>query len=301
MEFRTFRMQAHWVAPNIYGDMQHHTTNLGCVIPKTIRRELESLLKQFNQLVGARRTPYYRIDAYFDPRDGLITILEINASFVDGWGTALNLARAAGIRVPSESLTFPNRLATTDWVYLPELQLFRDELRELGHDGHSIVEWTYDDSQPIYVYGRVREVYDNVFPYDGLRLDNKLNLAQLSRRWQGRYVHIPRHFVSGKSNWDDIPGDAVLKFCNKNSIACQRARWSVCFGKPKGKAPFLRQCYREESLLAQEHITPASDGGIHNCQLVIMAIGNKVMTGYVQFSPKRLINDNSTHGPLMIQ
>jgi len=287
------------IAPVIYGENRHLTTNRGVVVFKETRQELKKFLSGFNASVGAAQTPYYRIDAYFDEQK--LWLLEINASFVDGWGTALNLARACGIMVDPALLVFPRRFASKNRVYLPELRLFVSELARLGIHDHNICECDDNASvEPIYVYGRVgSKDQPHIMPYDGIRLDNKLNLGAFSRVWTGDVVKVPQHYIGRFSPWEEIPREVVLKFCDKGSAECERAGQSVVFNKPLGKAPFIRRCYNAETLLAQAIVRPTKQDG-KNCQLVILAIGDEPITGYVQYSRSEIVNDNSTHGPLWI-
>ncbi|KKP33093.1 MAG: hypothetical protein A2360_00240 [Candidatus Staskawiczbacteria bacterium RIFOXYB1_FULL_32_11] len=296
INFYEFVLNSSVVAKKIYREDYHFTTNRGVVISHEVRIELKRLLSSFNNQVGIEKTPYYRIDAFFD--DESLWILEINASFVDGWGTALNLARAGGIRISSELLTFPTFFASKSWEYMPELELFVDELARLGLSGHHIHELHGNGVDSTYVYGRVgSKDQPNILPYDGLRLDNKLNLGLLSRGWDSVAVKIPRHYINRFDSWEEIPTDVVLKFCDKSSLECKQTRQSVLFDKPSGKAPFIRRCYREEKLVAQNFVQPVKQNG-SSCQLVILAIGEEPITGYVQYSRERIINDNSVHGPL---
>lgn len=299
VSFSDFDMDESIVAPVIYGDKRHSTTNRGVVISSETRQELKRFLSGFNASVGIEQTPYYRIDAYFDEQT--LWLLEINASFVDGWGTALNLARASGIVVDSTPLVFPRRLASTHWVYLPELRLFVSELGHLGSHDHDVCEWDGNGDDPIYVYGRVgSKSQPHVLPYDGLRLDNKLNLGLFSQTWSSDLVKTPRHYLGRSNSWEEVPREVALKFCDKGSAECARARQSVMLGKPSGKAPFIRRCYGEEALIAQNFVQPMKQDG-RNCQLVIFAIGDEPITGYVQYSLSKIINDDSTHGPLQIR
>jgi hypothetical protein len=135
ISFSDFDMDESIVAPIIYGDNRHSTTNRGVVISGETRQELKKFLFGFNASVGIEQTPYYRIDAYFDEQT--LWLLEINASFVDGWGTALNLARASGIMVDPSPLVFPKWFTSKSRLYLPELQLFVSELGEVGGIGRT--------------------------------------------------------------------------------------------------------------------------------------------------------------------
>lgn len=296
IDFFDFEMDKSIVAPIIYGENPQSTTNRGVIIPRETKQELKTFLSGFNTYVGTEQIPYYRIDAYFVERT--LWILEINASFVDGWGTALNLARASGIKVDPAPLIFPKRFVSVSKEYLPELNLFVAELSALNLKGHSVCE-NSNGIDLIYVYGRIRAKNRQILPYDGLRLDNKINLGLFSREWNGNLVKVPRHYINRFESWEDIPLEVALKFCDKGSHECEQARQSVMFNKPLGRAPFIKQCYKEEKLLAQDIVCSTKQGG-DNCQLIILAIGNEPITGYVQYSRKKIINDNSTHGPMRI-
>ena len=105
--FSEFNLNQSTVAPIIYSTSKHRTTNRGIIISGDIRQELKSFLSLFNAFIGVEKIPHYRIDAYFNEQS--LWILEINASFVDGWGTALNLARSSGISIDPKLLIFPKR------------------------------------------------------------------------------------------------------------------------------------------------------------------------------------------------
>ncbi len=298
INFFDFDMDQSIVAPVIYRNEKHKTTNKGIILPNYFTQEIRRFIASFNVSVGVEKPPYYRIDAYFNERS--LSILEINAAFVDGWGTALNLARASNISVNAKSLIFPQRFASTSLDYLPELLLLIEELDVLGYKSHLLCDFDRSFNDSVYVYGRIElKGVQNVFPYDGHRLDNKLNLAMFSKVWDSDLVKIPKHYVSRFNFWEEVPKEVVLKFCDKGSVECEQARQSVMFNKPSGKAPFIKRCYKEELLIAQDIIQPTKQER-YNCQLIIFVIGNEPVTGYVQYSDKEIINDNSIHGPLLI-
>ena len=209
---------------------------------------------------------------------------------------------ARGIEIDPTCFDFPHQLATIDDAYLPELILFATELLHRNLEPRIMCPWPLGQfaSQPTYVYGRIgSKDQPHVFPYDGRWLDNKLNLGLFSQIWGGHLVKVPPHYISRFEAWGEIPREVILKFCDKGSKACARARQSVIFNKPSGKAPFLKRCYKVETLLAQSIVRPTKLDG-NNCQLIILAIGDKPITGYVQYSQNDIINDNSIHGPLQI-
>ena len=121
IEFKEFPTKKELIAPVIYRETPHQTTNNGVVLSNEITNELSNFLALFNKFLKVQHDPYFRIDAYFDINTGMLYILEINASFVDGWGTALNLARASEIQVDQDKIKFPCQFATTNDDYLPEL------------------------------------------------------------------------------------------------------------------------------------------------------------------------------------
>ena len=298
IEFRRFDLDPTIVAPIIYRNEPQRTTEMGVVLPPQVRLELSNLLQIYTDHFVEQ---YYRIDAHFTADK--LYVLEINTGFADGWGTALNLSRAAGIAILKEPLyAFPEKVACMDPDYLPEARLFVQEMADIPLTIDRIVHWDGLDepSDELYVYGRVKSKFINVYPLFGYERDNKLNLAHFAQKWSGKRVVIPRHYVCDLAGWDDIPSDAVLKFCEKENEESRVARASVIIGKPLGKAQFLRRCFSERKLIAQERIYPTRHEAM-NCQLIILARDSDVITRYVQYSEKEIINDNSIHGPLLIE
>ncbi len=339
------------VAPVIYKNEKHKTTNQGVILEEEITKELRRFFHEFHTFVwkkdygnlnrdykeGHFIENYYRLDAYFD--NNTLNVLEINASFVDGWGTAFNLARASGIKVSFDKCHFPKKFGSTSSDYLPELELFVDELKKSGlkhfEDCKVFESWktewlkdnqTYDwgkdaYSKDWYVYGRgeredglSKPKLPRVLPWvqkshsgEYHTMDSKMHLALFSKEWNGNFVKIPKHYIAPETSWEDIPKKVVLKFCEKDSDECKRVRQSVLFDKPEGKSKFLRKCYENKMLIVQDFVRPSSqkiEGSIYekeDCQIIIFIICNEPITGYVQYSNKYIINDNSTHGPLLIK
>jgi hypothetical protein len=52
------------------------------VSPEIIE-EMNDFLEKYSNFTGIKKTAFYRIDAYFNEEK--LYILDINASFVDGW------------------------------------------------------------------------------------------------------------------------------------------------------------------------------------------------------------------------
>lgn len=322
VSFKEFELDKTVVAQTIfrnnYGAQPHHTTSRGVILEQEVGKELRRFFREFNQATKDSRifwppfdyknkvchTPYYRVDAYFN--ESGLWVLEINASFVDGWGTALNLARASGIPIDAGKLNFPTRFASYSQAYWSELRLFVEELKILGREAQIVSKIEAEDT---YVYGRVGTQFEqHVLPFNGIKLDDKTLLALFGWHiWKDSdLVRIPRHYCGipkpdRSVSWEDIPEGVALKFCKKGSPESIRARASVILGKPTGEARFLKRCYREAKLIAQDFVEPAKDAEGRNCQLVILVVGDEPVTGYVQYSHHQIINDNSVHGPLWIK
>ena len=182
IQFHDFPMDRSQVAPCIYKNLSHQTTNTGIVLNHTIIKELRRFLLEYLQSLAKTFSSYHfycRIDAYFD--ENSITILEVNTAFVDGWGTALNLSRTCGIKINPDLLFFPKFFSYCSCDYLPELQLLVDELRYLGKDEHTIAsqydydKFRIDNIKPVYLYGRTitQTPNENIVFFDGNCSDNK--------------------------------------------------------------------------------------------------------------------------------
>lgn len=321
ISFERFPLVRGHVATCIYDVAPHQVTDEGVRLSPNVVRQLRDFLCNYNRFVDAPANPYYRIDAYFSERT--LYILEVNAAFVDGWGTALNLARTSSIRLNRDLLRFPKFFVSLDVVYLPELRLLVSELEHLGIGGNTVCESLSElgADESAYVYGRFDGRGQIHYPMDGVRIDNKMNLARFSQQWDPRRaskIRIPKHFVGcdglsiEPTMWDDIvkvqqnrfpfevgPLNMVLKFCDKGGLECAKYRKSVIVGIPEGKNKYLRKCYEYGTVIAQEYIQPQKFQS-DNCQLVILTVGDEPVTGYVQYSPKNIINDNSVHGPLAL-
>lgn len=322
VDFFEFPTDQSQVAPVIYEDLPHRTTNMGVIISKEITRELRRFLRSFTKFIREDWPvvygPYCRIDAYFDKNS--ITILEVNTNFVDGWGTALNLSRTSGISINPRICRFPSRFVLNDESYLPELKLFIKELSNLNDSNDnisyiSVVPDLQDEiyreikfGSPAYYYCRSPySTYAWLIPYKGAQLDCKSHLAIKAEYWKSKLVKIPKHYTSnigkdrGKEcSWENLPDNVVLKFDDKINPAAQKSWFNVFMGKPSGKGSSLKRLYNDGIVLAQEMITPTKFNG-NNCQLIILAIGANIVGGYVQYSPKAIITDDSLHGPLWIQ
>jgi hypothetical protein len=73
-----------------------------------------------------------------------------------------------------------------------------------------------------YVYGVISRTI-NVFPYDGMRMDNKMNLAMFSKIWESKNIEIPQIITPSEASWEEMPKDYVYKISGKNDIATNSA------------------------------------------------------------------------------
>lgn len=285
------------LARTIYRGAYHQVTNLGVGISAEATAELRRFMREYATFLGADK-PFFRLDVYMAGRK--LWVLEVNTAFVDGWGTALNLSRAAGLPVATDLLWFPKHFCLLDEAYRPELELLVSELGVAGKENHHICEdWkTVAKNEDVYAYGRTQG--HNIWPKRGVELDNKMNLQRFRVRWHSELIAIPRMFTPSDTVWADVPSTAFLKFTDKSGSESQRARFSVKAGKPAGSSPFLKRCYNDGTLIAQERIDGRKTWlNGHDRQIQLVVLGNThMLTGYVQYGLGSIVNDNSIHGPL---
>ncbi len=303
MRLTTFPFDTTLVAPCIYRSDPHRATSLGVSLAGEYRQELRRLLTEFLEHNQAPETGVYlRLDCFLQPEENL-AIIEINASFVDGWGTALNLSRAAGHPLNLAGISFPEVWTSRELAYRPELQLAVSELQLGGARRVEVLEpdEALASKREVYWYGRFENYagFPLVRPAAGIRLDNKTLLARFSREWNGRLITIPPFYLSDQTPWEQIPPDVVFKLCNKS----EDPRNSIRFRDELGNGKYFRRMYKEGGAVAQQRITPLTLRGGEPTQLIILAIGSKPVTGYLQIAQPgtRVINDNSVHGPLVFE
>lgn len=218
---------------------------------------------------------------------------------------ALNLSRAVGSK-PNLDSVFPDYFALRESEdYLPELELLMQELQIAGKEPVYVDTVPQYPGEEVYVYGRDNYESTRILPRSGLVLDNKRWLTDFSAIWEGQMVQTPAAYSAELGDeWADIPSDVYIKFSDKSSSESAKARFSVQRGKPEGKSPFLKKCFREGLLIAQKQVEPFFeniDDEPQAVQLVVLAKG-KFLTGYVQYSRSSyIINDNSIHGPLIFE
>lgn len=306
VEFVEFPLNTTVVAPVIYRewkklgptssgyvDQPHRVTPQGVRISREAARELGQLLYNYSRFIDEPGR-YCRADVLVTPN--ALMVLEVNMAYIDGWGTALNLSRAAGIKVWPPS--FARCFLLDAPAYQPELELL---LQELGGK-HRICQQHDTCDGPACAYGLRNPA-----------IDNKRHLARFAPYWHGELVKIPTFYTeeSGTS-WADVPTDVYLKFTDKFGPYAQAARVSVLRGKPGGKARFLRHAYEQGGLIAQARVEALGRGGKPyaapgaaeepnpGLQLVVMAAGPHELMGYVQYAFGDIITDDSVHGPLQL-
>lgn len=271
------------VAPITYRDYPHLTTSIGVEIGQKIREELSLLLAgflKFHKREG--KGTFIRVDAFLS-EDGL-NIIEFNVELADGWGVALNLARACGkpVELPV-GVELPRQYTAYKSDYLPEYRLAISEFGRLGQNSMSIKEdfWTPEVKDP---------------------LDSKLCLEQFARTWSGNTVRIPKLYSVETTLWESLPENVVFKFTEKYGPEALRARYSVAPRDKIGKGKHVRQSYNASKAVAQERITPHTlpDGSV--TQAIIMCAGSTPITGYLQVASQGefIINDRTGRkGPLL--
>jgi hypothetical protein len=305
VEFVEFPLDTTVVAPVIYRewtqkgpthwdyvDQSHRTTPKGVRVSREAARELGQLLYRYSEFIGEPGR-YCRADVLVTP-DALM-VLEVNMAYVDGWGTALNLSRAAGIQVWPP--VFADCFTLDKPAYQPELELL---MREIGGN-RRICEDHRRCEGGICVYGARNPA-----------IDNKLHLARFAPSWHGELVQIPRFYTAESgTSWEDVPQDVYLKYVDKFGPEATAARFSVRRGKPSGKARSLRRSYEQNLMIAQTQVSSLGAGGqpispigsakpVPGLQLVVMAANLHDMAGYVQYAYGDIITDDSQHGPLQL-
>lgn len=311
IEIQKFSLQRNMIPHSLYGGKPYYAGSTGVVISRDVRDELQRFLGAFLGFCGyGTKGVYLRLDAFLDPLHDQLYILEINARFVDGWGTALNLNRAAGIRVELADVYFPSlwHLPVTSSKYRREFLLVLHELQYRYRSVREIGEAALGRYE-VYYYGwgrRFRDERTMIVPAHGYEIEDKLKLAQFSWEWDGCHVKVPGICFYPAWEWDDVIGEhcgkMILKFTEKGSLEARRAGASVLYSVDRHNERFLRDCYRSGVLVAQEVVeTRIIDGKMS--QVVILACGSIPVTGYILLAPQhtRSINDCFLHGPLRFE
>ena len=293
------------LADSIYGEHPHTIRAVCQFLEDEIKSGIECFLEQYSQFLGmdARVPSYFQIDSVI--REGKVHIIEVNTQWLDGFGTGLNLARAAGYPVKSKNgLWFPTKWSCKNKNYLPEIRLAQAELSLVnGNDSYEIVpyESVSSASDPVFIYGIEKDLEAVHFPRNGYSLDSKIHLAKFSRIWMANNpsskVIIPNMYHKDEYPWDALPESVVLKLLNKFDQSDLRKK----LGRPVlfGKKSMCRKFYEDGSLIAQQMLAEV------DTMSIIMCVGAIPITGYTQFRSlnerDRIINDNgSLKGPIIL-
>lgn len=276
---RKVQLERAIVAPSIYGEFPHEVTEVGLVLERAVKAEVEQFLREYTKFLGiAEFEKHFRIDLYFDHNN--VYVIEVNVEVADGWGVALNLGRAAGFS-PPESQVFPDAFPTFSGdLRKTEFRLAIDEFARLGHTATMCEQ--------------KERVVD---PFD-----NKIYLARFAKVWTGKQAHVPALYHCGNAKWEDIPEDVYLKFAEKFCPEAIKTRYSA---KPRcelGRAKQMRKLFAEGGAVAQERVSPFQTEVGEHVQAVVMCAGSQVVTGYIQVASngRHVINDKNTKkGPLL--
>lgn len=303
IQLQTFSQDPSLLEKEIYQWRDRLITNIWISLSPIARRELDEFIWQYLDSSGFPRDkePFLRIDAYINPDGSSIQILDINASFVDGWWNALNMTRSIGGYVNRALLeTFPRRLMLWEEQYRPEFELTKREFSQLGIKTKEVT--SIDSRTTTYVYGNppIWMQEENNYPFDALRMDNKKLLARFSERWKWNTVRIPKLYTPESTAWRDIPYDGVLKLASKQDITenpdVRRVQIWV-----KRNSLQLRRLWDAGKIVVQEPVqTMKNPETGDNTQATILTTRQSVVW-YTQFSPKSIINDDSTQWPLILQ
>lgn len=307
INLQEFTLDPTIVAPTIYQWKEREITNLWISCSPETRNELDRFIEQYLRLswFPASERAFLRIDAYINPDGSWIQILDVNASFVDGWWNALNLTRAIGTSVDRTLLeSFPTRLMLPDELYKPEFDLAQMELERLWKTDtpskkRFLLTKNPDARTSTYVYGNpVWITQRNIYPYDALRMDNKRILSRLSETWQSEIVKIPTIYTPDSLSWEALPDDGILKLISKKDIEENpNIRRVQLWVKKNNQA--LKLLWDAGRLVVQEKAETMKNGD-NNIQAILLTT-RKVVAGYTQFSPKGIINDDSLQWPLLLQ
>ncbi|MCA9375969.1 MAG: hypothetical protein KC925_02800 [Candidatus Doudnabacteria bacterium] len=306
IEFRTFPLTQGILPRTIYKYYLCKWDERGVVLPEAIRSGLSALLQEV--VLRAGESPdqeglYFRVDLYVDPACDIVYVLEVNACFVDGWGTALALSRAAGHAVVLAPEQFPRRWTVHNTSYHPEFELALRELQIAGAGPLEALSWSDvlfgACVDPTYWYGqfRARNTHPDVWPYKGSVLDSKRWLAEVSKTWSHPMVRIPAFFDHTSHDWDVLPEEVVFKPVQKAD-----ATDTVKFRAGMGKGKAVKRRYGRGLMLAQERV-PTFRLDSQPVQLIVMCAGTTPVAGYTLIADPdaSIINDSASHGPLIFE
>lgn len=289
---KKFDLDEKIIAKSIYWNEKRNFTNEWIEISEEVKEEFKIFLEEYIKFIWLKKTAFFRIDAYFDENN--LYILDINWSFVDGWWNALNLTRAINEDIDNILLSkFPENFYLQEEIYRPEFELLISELNLNWIKAEEIEE--INERYKTYLYWTESRKW-NLFPYDWLRIDNKMNLALFSKKWKWKNIKIPEFTLSSEKSYEDIPKKSVLKVTWKQDI--KWLDWKIKIWKPKNWK-LASKLWEENKLVVQEIKDPYIDENWKNNQAIFMTINSEPIVWYVQKSIENIINDNSVQWPLI--
>lgn len=271
---------------------------LSSILLAEVQRFLKAFLAEQNL---SEEGTYFRLDAYFDPSQQKLYILEVTTQYIDGWGIALNLMRAFGM-TPELDPAFPRIWVLDNPAYLPEIQLDAAEiaLATKGRVHPRIIrpEESEGMTEPLYWYGWKAPEDARIRPAHGSFLEDKALLQRFSQSWSSPHVTIPPLFLSRDCAWDDLPFPVVCKNRRKNVGVYGNVAFCMTAADTGKQA--LR-AYRREEAVAQQLVMPHLLEG-RPTQVEILCMGTKPVAGYLLHGDpdSRVLNDRVEHGPLLI-
>lgn len=304
IKFKEFNIDKNIIASNIYEGQTRQIDNIWIEISEELNSELTIFLDNYINFQWLKwKKTFFRIDAYFDKNR--LYILDMNASFVDWWGNALNFARAIWEKVDNLLINnFPKKIKLQKEEYRPEFELCIRELNILFFN-NQINGYEYPDFKEVseintkdeetYIYWDTNLVWKNILPYNWMAIDNKVNLANFSKCWKWDLVKVPDFILPTELNYSKLPNEVVLKIAWKEDI---RPDWrnKVFIWKPKK----WWKMWEEWRLVAQEKINPTKNYRWENTQAIILSVWSNALVWYVQNSTRDIINDNSIQSPLVL-
>ena len=289
---KKFDLDEKIIAKSIYWNEKRNFTNEWIEISEEVKEEFKIFLEEYIKFIWLKKTAFFRIDAYFDENN--LYISDINWSFVDGWWNALNLTRAINEDIDNILLSkFPENFYLQEEIYRPEFELLISELNLNWIKAEEIEE--INERYKTYLYWTESRKW-NLFPYDWLRIDNKMNLALFSKKWKWKNIKIPEFTLSSEKSYEDIPKKSVLKVTWKQDI--KWLDWKIKIWKPKNWK-LASKLWEENKLVVQEIKDPYIDENWKNNQAIFMTINSEPIVWYVQKSIENIINDNSVQWPLI--
>lgn len=299
--FKDFSINPEIIAPRIYSSFDRQISSRWIEINDEVRWELEDFLKAYIEFLWlGDKKAFFRIDSYFD--QNRLYILDVNASFVDGWGNAINFTRAVWEEV-WEILNwyFPKNFFLQEEVYRPEFELAISEVWMQTWENFQEID-ELNSMMSTYIYWNLRgwKETENVYPFNWIKNDDKRNLARFSKIWRWDLVKIPV-FITPKDEQDfyKIPDDVVLKIASKNDIDESWRNKVFVWKKTIWKR--WRNLWNTWILVAQTLQNPQKNDNWENTQAIILTAWANAIAWYVQNSTRSIINDSSVQSPLIFK